>query len=154
HHLEDRLSTHKVVYETEKGILIPGLRFKHIQAKGPPVIVLPDAGLPSDGKLPAWLVEKYEKNHQEIWLFDLRGLGETSPAALPKKAGYFGVDQREAFLALHLNRPLLGQRVLDVLSLLRVIPGEEVQIVGIGTTGPVALHVAALDERIKEVTLD
>jgi pimeloyl-ACP methyl ester carboxylesterase len=118
------------------------------------VIVLPDAGLPEDGKLPAWLVEKYEKNHQEIWMFDLRGLGETSPAPVPKTPGYFGVDQREAWLALHLNRPLLGQRVLDVLSLLRAIKGEDVQIVGIGSTGPVALHAAALDGRIKEVTLE
>src|SRR5207248_743240 len=58
HHLEDRLSTHKVVYETEKGILIPCLRFKHIQPKGPAVIYLPDSGMPKDGKLPAWLDEK------------------------------------------------------------------------------------------------
>lgn len=154
HYLEDRLSTHKVVYETEKGILIPGLRFKHIQPKGPTVIVLPDTGLPQDGKLPKWLVEKYEKNHQEIWMFDLRGLGETSPAPLPKKPGYFGVDAKEAFLAMHINRPLLGQRVLDVLSLLKAIKSDNVQIVGIGTTGPVALHAAALDDRIKEITLE
>jgi cephalosporin-C deacetylase-like acetyl esterase len=154
HYLEDRLSTHKVVNETEKGILIPGLRFKHIQPKGPAVICLPDAGLPQDGKLPKWLVEKYEKNHQEIWMFDLRGLGETSPAPLSKKPGYFGVDAREAFLAMHLNRPLLGQRVLDVLSLVKAIKSDNIQIIGVGVTGPVALHAAALDERIKEITLE
>ena len=151
HYLEDRLSTHKVVYETEKGILLPGLRFKHLAPKGPTVLWLPDAGLPKDGKLPAWLDEKYQKNHQEIWAFDLRGLGETAPKS---KSAYFGSDSKEAFLALHLNRPLLGQRVLDVLSLLKTIKSENVQIVGVGTTGPVALHAAALNGQIREITLE
>jgi cephalosporin-C deacetylase-like acetyl esterase len=151
HYLEDRLSTHKVIFETEKGILIPGLRFKHIAPKGPTVIFLPDSGLPPDGKLPNWLVEKYEKNHQEIWMFDLRGLGETAPGG---KSVYFGADYKEAFLALHLNRPLLGQRVLDVLSLLKALNSDNIQIVGAGTTGPVVLHAAALNERIREVTLE
>ena len=151
HYLEDRLSTHKVVYETEKGILLPGLRFKHIAPKGPTVLWLPDTGLPKDGKLPAWLDEKYQKNHQEVWIFDLRGLGETAPAS---KSAYFGADSKEAFLAMHLNRPLLGQRVLDVLALLKAINSDNVQIVGVGTTGPVALHAAALDGRIREITLE
>jgi len=153
HYLEDRLSTHKVVYETEKGILIPGLRFKHIAPKGPTVIYLPDNGLPQDGKLPAWLDEKYQKNHQEIWVFDLRGLGETAPGIATKPA-YFGVDQKEAWLGLHLNRPLLGQRTLDVLVLVKAIGSNDVQIVGVGTAGPVALHAAALDARIRQITLE
>ncbi len=154
HQLEDRLSTHKVVFETDKGILIPGLRFKHLQPKGPVVIYLPDDGMPKDGKLPAWLDEKYQKNHQEIWAFDLRGLGETAPGVAGKYPSYFGTDAKEAFLSLHLNRPLLGQRVLDVLSLLKAINRDEIEIVGVGTTGPVVLHVAALDGRIKEITLE
>jgi cephalosporin-C deacetylase-like acetyl esterase len=151
HYLEDRLSTHKVVFETERGILIPGLRFKHIAPKEPTVIYLPEGGLPQNGKLPAWLDEKYQKNHQEVWIFNLRGLGETGPAG---KSVYFGADYKEAFLALHLNRPLLGQRVLDVLSLLKALNSDNVQIVGAGTTGPVVLHAAALNERIREVTLE
>ncbi|MSQ96370.1 MAG: hypothetical protein EXR98_17705 [Gemmataceae bacterium] len=153
HYLEDRLSTHKVVYETENGILLPGLRFKHIASKGPPVLYVPANGLPANGKLPGWLVEKYEKNHQEVWIFDLRGLGETAPS-VAKKPSYFGVDQKEAWLSLHLNRPLLGQRVLDILSLLKMINSDNVQIVGEGTTGPIVLHAAALDTRIREILLD
>jgi dienelactone hydrolase len=150
HYLEDRLSTHKVVFETEKGILVPGLRFKHIQPKGPAVLYAPEGGLPPDGKLPKWLVEKYEKEHQEIYIVDLRGLGETAPAG---KSAYFGADMKEAFLALHLSRPLLGQRVLDVLSLSKTVGGDEAQLVGEGTTGPVVLHAAALDHRVRHVTL-
>ncbi len=55
---------------------------------------------------------------------------------------------------MHLNRPLLGQRVLDVLSLLKALNSDNIQIVGAGTTGPVVLHAAALNERIREVTLE
>jgi hypothetical protein len=109
--------------------------------------------MPKDGKLPKWLVEKYEKNHQEIWIVDLRGLGETAPA-VAKKPSYFGVDQKETWLSLHLNRPLLGQRVLDLLSLMKMINSDDVQMVGEGVTGPIVLHAAALDARIREISLD
>jgi dienelactone hydrolase len=152
HYLDDRLSTHKVIFETEPGVLIPGLRFKHIQPKGPLVIYLPDQGL-QDGKLPRELEEIY-KNHQEVLALDLRGLGETSPAALPAKMAYFGVDFKESFLAMHLSRPLLGQRVLDVLAILRANGQDEVHVVGVGLAGPVALHAAALEKSIRKVTLE
>ena len=154
HHLEDRMSTHKIVYETEKGIFIPGLRFKHLAPKGPAVVYLPDRGLPENGKLPDWLDTLYQKNHQEVWVLDLRGLGETSPRPVPAKTTYFGVDDKAAFLSLHLNRPLLGQRVLDVLSMMKAVNNDSIHLVGIGTTGPIALHAAALDSRIGAITLD
>src|SRR5207253_3765786 len=153
HYIEDRLSTHKVIFETEPGILVPGLRFKHLQPKGPLVVYLPDRGLPADGKLPKELEEKY-KSHQEVLMLDLRGLGETSPAAIPAKTPYFGVDFMESFLAMHLNRPLLGQRVHDVLSILAAASKDNVQIIGVGLCGPVALHAAALEPSIRQVTVE
>src|SRR5205823_3452030 len=105
-----------------------------LQPKGPLVVYLPDRGLPHDGKLPRELEEKY-KNHQEVLILDLRGLGEPSPAAMPAKLPYFGVDFKESFLAMHLNRPLLGQRVLDVLSIIASVSKDDVQIVGVGICG-------------------
>jgi hypothetical protein len=150
HYLEDRLSTHKVMFETDYGIRVPGLRFKHLQPKGPLIVYLPDRGLPADARLPKELEEKY-KNHQEVLIVDLRGLGETAPTA---KMAYFGVDFKESFLALHLNRPLLGQRVLDVLTIVRAAGRDEVQMVGAGLCGLVALHAAALEPSIRQVTLE
>ncbi len=153
HYLEDRLSTHRVIFETEPGVLVPGLRFKHLQPKGPLVLYLPERGLPADGKLPKELEEIY-KNHQEVLALDLRGLGETSPAVMPTKVPFFGVDFKESFLAMHVNRPLLGQRVLDVLAILRSTGSDEVQVMGIGLTGPVVLHAAALEPSIRQVTVE
>jgi cephalosporin-C deacetylase-like acetyl esterase len=154
HHLEDRLSTHRVVFETEPGVLLPALRFKHVQPKGPLVLYLPDRGLPADGTLPKELEETYAKNHQEVLAVDLRGLGETAPIPPSAKPSYFGSGIKVPFLSLHLNRPLLGQRVLDVLSLLDALGQEEVHVVGVGEAGPVALHAAALDPRIKQVAVE
>jgi dienelactone hydrolase len=154
HYLEDRLSTHKVIFETEPGVLVPGLRFKHVQPKGRLVLYLPERGLPQDGKLPKELEDAYAKNHQEVLIVDLRGLGETSPAPLPAKMPFFGVDFKESFLAMHLNRPLLGQRVFDVLAILGAAGRDEVEVFGFGLTAPVALHAAALEQSIKQVTLE
>ena len=153
HYLEDRLSTHKVVFETESGILIPGLRFKHLQPKGPTILYLPVRGLPPDGKLPKELDALYQ-NHQQVLAIDLRGLGETAPAPWPAKLPAFGVDAKESFLGILLDRPLLGQRVLDVLMVLRALGRDEVHVFAEGLAGPVALHAAALDPTIRKVTLD
>jgi hypothetical protein len=80
---------------------------------------------------------------------DLRGFGETAPEGKSP----FGVDVREGFLGILLNRPLLGQRVLDVLSVNEGMGGECV-LAASGAAAPVALHAAALDGRIPEVTLE
>ncbi len=86
---------------------------------------------------------------------DLRGLGETAPAETSKRPGYFGVDFREAYLALHLDRPLLGQRVSDLLAVRERVAGKnEVEAVGAGKGGPIVLHAAALDRRIAGVRLE
>jgi cephalosporin-C deacetylase-like acetyl esterase len=153
HYLEDRLSTHRVIYETEPGIRVPGLRFKHLQPKGPMILYLPERGLPPGRKLPKELDAMYQ-NHQEVLAIDLRGLGETAPSAWPAKMPAFGVDFKESFLGVLLDRPLLGQRVLDVLAVLRATGQEEVYIYADGLTGPVALHAAALEPNIRKVTLD
>ncbi|MCA9413545.1 MAG: acetylxylan esterase [Candidatus Omnitrophica bacterium] len=59
------------------------------------------------------------------------------------------------FLALHLDRPLAGQRVLDILAcvdfLEREFPGKKIEIFSEGRAVPPALLSAALDERITEV---
>jgi hypothetical protein len=65
------------------------------------------------------------------------------------------VDFRETYLALHLDRPLLGQRVHDLLAVLGKFAGQaEVEAVGVGKGGPVVLHAAALDRRIARVRLE
>jgi hypothetical protein len=69
----------------------------------------------------------------------------------------------ESFLSLHIGRPLLGQRTLDVLNLLETLrteytaedfPGFE--LVASGPSALAALHAAALDDRgwIRSMTIE
>jgi cephalosporin-C deacetylase-like acetyl esterase len=66
--------------------------------------------------------------------------------------GAFDVD-RETFLALHLNRPLVGQRVLDLLSAVAYF-NKDVSLTAKDGMGVAALHSAALDPRIESLTLE
>ena len=87
---------------------------------------------------------------------DLRGMGSLAPGKAAAKAGYFGKDVKEAFLGIHLNRPLLGQRVYDLLSFVEFCARQKgtVEVVAVGSAGPIALHAAALDKRIAKLTVE
>jgi dienelactone hydrolase len=127
------------------------------------------AGL--DTKLPVlvllgygWEQEVKVAKGQQVVVANLRGMSGTGTAAAPKKDFWTSErDVNEAFLSLHIGRPLLGQRTLDVLTLLETLraryPGERFPGFDLVATGPsaiAALHAAALDEhgRIRSLTLD
>ena len=104
-------------------------------------------------------VEKLLSKGQRVLAVDLRGLGETSPGKVdPKKTSAFGADSKELFLSLHLNRPLLGQRVADVLAIVAHLADDqaagEIHLVGVGAAGPIALHAAALEPRIQSLRVE
>jgi cephalosporin-C deacetylase-like acetyl esterase/pimeloyl-ACP methyl ester carboxylesterase len=150
----------RFVYDTEPGVRVPALGFgskRQVGTEpGPLIVYLHEAGKAAEAG-PGAAIEKLVQAGNAVIAADLRGVGETAPGQPPgKRPNYFGTDSREAFLGLHLNRPLLGQRVLDVLSILKKSggPKQEVHLVGVGSMGPVALHAAALDERVKSVTLE
>lgn len=92
--------------------------------------------------------EKLVQSGRIVLSIDARGWGETS-----------GEDYRVGILALHVGRPLLGQRVEDVLTALDVLAGHDkvdarqIDLIGVGPAGPVALHAAALDDRFVSLTL-
>src|SRR5262249_18038840 len=97
------------------------------------------------------------RSGRSVLAVDLRGQGETAPrTAESKRPNYFGTDSKEAFLALHLNRPLLGQRVSDLLSIIAGLQPKNatIHIIGVGSAGAIVLHAAALEPAIKEVTVE
>jgi cephalosporin-C deacetylase-like acetyl esterase len=151
----------KISMETEAGIQVPGLLFtSQADAPMPLILYVNDQGKSADAA-PGGPIEKLVKAGNRVFAVDLRGLGETSPGTLnPAKPGYFGVTFNETYLSLHLNRPLLGQKVYDLLAIVEKLTQEpnaktisSLELVGIGSAGPVVLHAAALDSRIKKVTV-
>jgi hypothetical protein len=104
---------------------------------------------------PGGEVERLVKGGRSVIAVDLRGWGETAPAVVePGKEPTFGVEYKEAFLSLHLGRPLLGQRVWDLMNVIGPGGKGEFELFGVGSAAPVVLHVAAFDERVKAVTID
>lgn len=150
----------KLVYETESGIELPALACEleaaPSQAPGKVVLYLNGRGKEVDAKAGGELEQLLKSTGCPVIAVDLRGLGELSPAVSKSFSEPFGTDPREAFLSLHLNRPLLGQRVLDLLSVVDYLATStagkpHVEIIALGTCGPVAQHAALLDSRITNV---
>ena len=60
-----------------------------------------------------------------IVLVDPRGMGKTSPKGESgRNPSPFGRDWKDAYIALAIGRPLLGQRVADLLSMLEGLAAE------------------------------
>ncbi len=143
-------------FETEPGIELPALEFGDRKNVRRLTLYLADGTL-ADLTRPDSPLQPYrlgEEGHYLVAL-NVRGLGDIAPAPPGAKPSYFGSTMKETFLSLHLNRPLLGQRVSDVGAMLRHFPtATEVRVIGVGEAGPVALHVAALEPRVKVVGLE
>jgi cephalosporin-C deacetylase-like acetyl esterase len=149
----------RTVFDTEPGIQVPALDFipGELRKGAPLVLYLHGEGKGSDAAA-GGPIEKLVEAGNRVVALDLRGLGETAPARPGKgRPNYFGAEWKEAFLGLHLSRPLLGQRVHDVLAVVATLQPEApngFHVIGIESAGPVALHAAALDGRIGRLTLE
>jgi dienelactone hydrolase len=149
----------KLIFDIEPGIVVPALDLMLRDVDSPSAIVV-KAGvdwtrdLAEPGKMDELL-----DTIGHVVLIGLRGIGETDPGAESRRDWPFGSDWKEAFIGIHLARPLLGQRVVDVLSVLEGLKTEYgaawFHLVGVGAAGPVVLHAALLDEKgsVTEVTL-
>ena len=140
--------------ETEPGVLVPVLLFRGEPAADRPMVVY--VGADRALAAPGGPIEARVKAGEDVALVEPRGMGEGSPGE--GKGGPFGPDLREAFLALHLDRPLLGQRVFDLIQALRALDRPATppfRLVGVGEGGPIVLHAAALfADRVESVTIE
>jgi pimeloyl-ACP methyl ester carboxylesterase len=142
-------------FTTGAGPLLPAATFRPVAEPRAveTVIYVTDRGKGSNPEAIRALV----KSGKRVVAVDLRGFGETSPGTVKEgRPSTFGVEYKEAFIGMHLNRPLLGQRVLDLLSVVGAAApkGGGIEVFGVGSAAPVVLHAAALDNRIKAVTIE
>jgi dienelactone hydrolase len=145
-----RASVHPAPGEVRRGpcAITRGYRTTEPGIKIPYLLLTPDEGKPGPGVLDASgagktaNLDRWTRESRVVLSVDLRGLGETS-----------GSDFKESFLGLHLGRPLLGLRALDLLSVLADVGGEW-HLVGTGAAAPAVLHAALLEPRAVRVTLE
>lgn len=149
----------RLILETEPGIRLPGHLWRPNKPNLETDVIL---YLSQDGKSAAAMaggdLERLVKSGRTVLAVDLRGIGELSPQGAKGNNSLFGSDSREAFLALHLDRPLLGQRVTDVLSLVEYIcthvrPGRKVEINATGSVCPIVQHAGLFTSQISAVQL-
>jgi hypothetical protein len=153
--LRDGIRVRKLVFTTEPGIEVPARLFTPGQADlvAPLTVVVGYDVAEAVGS--SGPVDGLIKQGKRVLVADLRGMGETSPP--PGRPGPLGVGVHEAFLSLHLGRPLLGQRVGDLLAVIAALVDESrggIDLIGRGAAGPVALHAAALEPRIASLTIE
>jgi len=131
----------------------------------PTRLLLPTPGAPAPTRLVLWLpgqglaavlrdsaarLAAYQRQGTAVLLADLRGLGETTDPPAFNDPKYYNREYRDALLALHLGRPLLAQRVVDVGNLLAVISCDDrlwqlpILLRGEGPAALAALHAALL----------
>jgi len=100
-------------------------------------------------------VEKLVRAGHIVLSVDLRGFGETADGG--SSAKYHNREHRVANLSMHIGRPLLGQRVDDLLAATDMLSErhdvEAIHLIGVHDAGPVAIHAAALDERFAAVSV-
>ncbi|MFA6276470.1 MAG: acetylxylan esterase [Pedobacter sp.] len=100
-----------------------------------------------------------ERSEEIIVAVDLRGNGETMDKPELNDPKYFNKEYRNAMLALHIGKPLIGQRVTDVLSIMEFIDKNvelnelPIEINAIGLVGLPALHAAFFDSKIAKINL-
>jgi hypothetical protein len=104
-------------------------------------------------------VGKFISQGDILVVADLRGFGETLDPLYLNDAKYWNREYRNAMISMHIGKPIMGQRVTDIQSLLdfttgdSVLKGHPVQIIANGDYGPAVVHATFLDKRIQKVEI-
>lgn len=88
---------------------------------------------------------------------DLRGVGETSDKSVQNDPKYWNKEYRNAMISLHIGQTLTGQRVADLVSIIKHInagygnQNGPITIHANGLYGPVAMYAAIFEPAVKSV---
>ncbi len=150
------VTIHKLILEPQPGIWLPALAFVPETRSGEAYLYV-DGGGKHVAAGPDGPIEKLTKQGHLVLAVDLRGLGETAGQPSSKRGipHHIGGDWKDLYLAYLLGTSYLAMRAEDVLVCARFLadyesPGKPnaVHLVGIGRTGPAALHAAALEPEL------
>ena len=104
-------------------------------------------------------IESYLNRGDILVLADLRGFGETADPLELNDTKYWNSEYRNSMISMHIGKPVMGQRVTDIFSILDFISGDsklknrKISLLANGRYGPVAIHAAYLDKRISQTEI-
>jgi len=139
----------------------------------PCIILRPESAIKLSGNVVLYLNENgkdeilnnestilnYMNRGDILVLADLRGFGETADPSELNDLKYWSKEYRNAMISLHTGRSIMGQRVIDILSLIDFISmqpnlkNNSISIYANGLYGPAVIHSAFLDKRIKKTEI-
>lgn len=154
----------KTVYDSDPGVYVPGiLLLPKGGARAAAVVFVNEAGKTAPGVVENYLLPLVRAG-VAVFTIDPRGSGETAPAAANPDMSYraFTGDYESRLLydSLSAGTTLLGMRARDVrraVDYLRTreeIDPNRISVIGHGSGGLLALHAAALDDRIRSVAVN
>ncbi|SOD14405.1 alpha/beta hydrolase family protein [Pedobacter xixiisoli] len=150
----------KVIIRKQNEIPLPVLVYYPQKEVRKVVIWISDGGKNKLVDSAALMREYIDQQDVAVVFADLRGTGETADKPELNDPKYFSKDYRNAMLALHIGKPLLGQRTQDIQTILQFIAADQkmkqasIEVNAKGNLGLVALHAAFLDHKISSVNLD
>jgi len=105
------------------------------------------------------ILETYINRGDILVLADLRGFGETADPMELNDTKYWNREYRNSMICLHIGKPVMGQRVTDINSIVDFIMTDpkfkslKINLIANGDYGPAAIHAAYLDRRIAETEI-
>jgi dienelactone hydrolase len=105
------------------------------------------------------LIDQYLSQECSVLLCDIRGTGETTDKSELNDPKFYNREYRNAMLALHIGRNLVGQRVEDVLSVLEFIASDQrlkllpIELNASGAVTLPALHALLFNEEVTQLNL-
>ena len=155
------LRVEEVYFESEVDLPVPGLVFQPPgEGPHPAIVYAHDMGKDAESH-EYGIAAELARAGSMVFAMDLRGWGETrwrpEVEYRPEDSALLGNDSRLAYLGYFLGEWPLTQRVADAVRCIDQIverpdvDAERIALLGHGGGGLVALHAAALDERIGSV---
>ena len=154
----DHVRRERIVFESEPGILVPGVLRKPVGAEENTVLLwIDDAG--KDNESSTVMLDALAVRGVASLAIDPRGMGETGYPATdnPQTSDNGHISHKVAYMGFLQARPLLGMRVQDVLRGLDALAShpataaKHIMLGGRGGGALLALFAAALDQRAEGV---
>ena len=150
----------KLIIRTDNEIPIPCLVYfpKRISSGSELVIILSEEGknrIASSGDI----IQSNTNEGKTVILADLRGVGETSDKPEQNDPKYWNKEYRNAMISLHIGKPIVGQRVNDLISIIQLFRNKpeyansSITIIADGLYGPVALYTGIFEKSISSIHL-
>lgn len=137
-------------FRREPGIHVPDSVFDPVSFPRGDAIVVSDTGR-NDGIIRRSIIYPLISAGYRVVAMDLRGWGETKPD-LPGYHVNFDWEDFFAYRSLEIGRPLLGQRMKDLLAAApKRTTHRKWLVVGVGAGALVALHAAVVEPRIEKL---